>query len=113
MLLSNLIALIALSVVYGIAIAVVWPAALAVIGSAREVRQRGRISSGINGAQVAGTGFGLAAGVVLIEHSGFASAFVLAAACAAVALLLTAAVRRRRHAGDEQMHRAGDVAQAS
>jgi DHA1 family tetracycline resistance protein-like MFS transporter len=71
---------------YGLAAAVIWPAVFALVGDAYRASGRGRITAAISGAQVFGTAGGFAGGAVLIDHLGYAAAFVAAASFDALAL---------------------------
>jgi len=73
---------------YGLTSAVVWPALYAIVGDCYLPSRRGRITAGINGAQLAGSAVGFAGGAIVIDHAGFGYAFGLAFAFNALSLLL-------------------------
>ncbi len=92
----NLLAFVLTCGAYGLTSAVVWPAVYALIGDCYGPSLRGRISALINGAQVSGSAIGFAVGAVLVDRTGYLSAFALAFALNAVALGLAAGPEPRR-----------------
>jgi MFS family permease len=87
-LIADPLAFVILCAAYGLTSAVVWPALYAIVGDSYEASSRGRITAGINGAQLAGTALGFAGGVVIIGRAGFGAGFAFAFGCNVLALLL-------------------------
>jgi MFS family permease len=87
-LIADPLAFVILCAAYGLTSAVVWPALYAIVGDSYEPSRRGRITAGINGAQLAGTAVGFAGGVMIIDRAGFGAGFALAFGCNVLALLL-------------------------
>jgi MFS family permease len=87
-LVADPVGFVVLCAAYGLTSAVVWPALYAIVGDCYEPSRRGRITAGINGAQLAGTAIGFAGGAIAIDHLGFGAAFGLAFAANVLALLL-------------------------
>jgi MFS family permease len=87
-LIADPLAFVILCAAYGLTSAVVWPALYAIVGDTYEPSSRGRITAGINGAQLAGTAAGFAGGVLIIGKAGFGAAFALAFGFTLLALLL-------------------------
>jgi MFS family permease len=81
-------AFVLLCAAYGLTSAVVWPALYTIVGDSYESSRRGRITAGINGAQLAGTAAGFAGGVAVIARAGFGAGFALAFGFNVLAILL-------------------------
>jgi MFS family permease len=96
--LSSLLVFVLLCAAYGLTSAVVWPAVYALIGDFYGPSRRGRITAAISGAQVSGSAGGFAVGALLIDHTGFFSAFALAFGVNLLALVLAVGPEPKREA---------------